>query len=168
MNFHQLFTSIVTCFLPNLKGPSNLVRIHFILSCKSAEIFVVIFQLVSNLAKISVSVPSISWGVLGQVNKFQCSLLKSFKASEDWMNWRDSLNDTAVGVWFAYIGQVPEPIRPAQRPCQIDLQGSAVTKAQSINYPHEGLPSSIHPQNPTAQVGLQCQLIGSVNVIFIS
>ena len=40
--------------------PSNLVRIHFFLSCKSAEIFVVIFQLVSNLAKISVSVPSIS------------------------------------------------------------------------------------------------------------
>ena len=75
------------CFLPNLKAevqriwiscqkrlklqmgvagpffeprPSNLVRIHFILSCKSAEIFVVIFQLVFNLAKISVSVLSIS------------------------------------------------------------------------------------------------------------
>ena len=40
--------------------PSNLVRIHFSLSCKNAEIFVVIFQVISNLAKISVSVPSIS------------------------------------------------------------------------------------------------------------
>ena len=45
--------------------PSNLVRIHFFLSCKNAEIFVVIFQVVSNLAKISVSVPSIPWGVIG-------------------------------------------------------------------------------------------------------
>ena len=48
--------------------PSNLVRIRFYLSCKNAEIFVVIFQVVSNLAKISVSVPSISWGVLGLLN----------------------------------------------------------------------------------------------------
>ena len=47
--------------------PSNLVRIHFFLSCKDAEIFAVIFQLVSNLAKICVSVPSISWGVLDLV-----------------------------------------------------------------------------------------------------
>ena len=56
--------------------PSNLVRIHFILSCKSAEIFVVIFQLVSNLAKISVSVPSISRGVLVLVSftKITCYL----------------------------------------------------------------------------------------------
>ena len=53
--------------------PSNLVRIHFILSCKSAEIFVVIFQLVSNLAKISVSVLSISWGVLAQCQISVCA-----------------------------------------------------------------------------------------------
>ena len=45
--------------------PSNLVRIHYFLSCENSEIFVVIFQVVSNLAKISVSVPSISRGVLG-------------------------------------------------------------------------------------------------------
>ena len=38
--------------------PSNLVRINFIFSCINAEIFVVIFQVVSNLAKISVSVLS--------------------------------------------------------------------------------------------------------------
>ena len=48
--------------------PSNLVRSHTFLSCKNAEIFVVILQVVSNLAKISVSVPSISWGVLGLEN----------------------------------------------------------------------------------------------------
>ena len=46
--------------------PSNLVRNHFFLSCKNTEIFVVIFQVVSNLAKISVGVPSIPWGVLAQ------------------------------------------------------------------------------------------------------
>ena len=40
--------------------PSNLVRIRFFLSCKNAEIFVVISLGVSDLAKISVSVPSIS------------------------------------------------------------------------------------------------------------
>ena len=30
--------------------PSNVVKIHFFLSCKNAEIFVVIFQVVFNLA----------------------------------------------------------------------------------------------------------------------
>ena len=49
--------------------PSNLVRINFYLSCKNTEIFVVISQVVSNLAKISVSVPSISWGVLVSSNR---------------------------------------------------------------------------------------------------
>ena len=39
--------------------PSNLVRICFLLSCKNAEIFVVISQAFSDLAKISVSVPSL-------------------------------------------------------------------------------------------------------------
>ena len=41
------------------RHPPNLVRIHFLLSCKNAEIFVVISQVVSDLAKISVSVLSI-------------------------------------------------------------------------------------------------------------
>ena len=45
--------------------PPNLVRIHFFLGYKDAEIFVMIAQVVSDLAKISVSVLSISWGVLG-------------------------------------------------------------------------------------------------------
>ena len=40
--------------------PSNLVRIHYFVSYKNAEIFVMISQIVSELAKISVSVPSIS------------------------------------------------------------------------------------------------------------
>ena len=59
--------------------PSNLVRFHFFLSCKNAKIFVVIFQLVSNWAKISVSVPSISWGVLGLacLLQFFCYLVGS-------------------------------------------------------------------------------------------
>ena len=39
--------------------PSNLVRIDIGLSCKSAEIFIRISKTVSDLAKISVSVPSI-------------------------------------------------------------------------------------------------------------
>ena len=51
--------------------PSNLVRIHSFLSCKNAEIFVLIFQVVSNLAKISVSIPSISWGVLASLTQSQ-------------------------------------------------------------------------------------------------
>ena len=41
-----------------------MVRIHISLSCKSAENFVIKSQVVLELAKISVSVPSISWGVL--------------------------------------------------------------------------------------------------------
>ena len=40
--------------------PLKLVRIHFFRSCKDAKIFVMISQVVSDLAKISVSVPSIS------------------------------------------------------------------------------------------------------------
>ena len=44
----------------------NLVRINFLLSCKNAGTFVVISQVVSDLAKISESVPSIYWGVLAQ------------------------------------------------------------------------------------------------------
>ena len=44
--------------------PSNLVRIHFLPSCKNAKKFFMISKVVSDLAKISVSVPSISWGVL--------------------------------------------------------------------------------------------------------
>ena len=37
---------------PNFEPhPLNLVRIDFFLSCKNAEIFVVIFQVVSNLAR---------------------------------------------------------------------------------------------------------------------
>ena len=45
--------------------PWNLVRMHFYLSCKSAKIFVGLAQMAKDLAKISVSVLSISWGVLG-------------------------------------------------------------------------------------------------------
>ena len=45
--------------------PPNFVRIQFFMSCKNAEIFVMISQLVSDLAKISVSETSISWDVLG-------------------------------------------------------------------------------------------------------
>ena len=44
--------------------PWNLVRIDIGLCCKRAEIFIRISQMVLDLAKISVSVPSISWGVL--------------------------------------------------------------------------------------------------------
>ena len=44
--------------------PPNFVRIHFFMSCKNAEIFVMISQLVPDLAKISVSETSISWDVL--------------------------------------------------------------------------------------------------------
>ena len=40
--------------------PSNLVRIHIFPSCKNAENFVTKSQVVLELAKISVSVPSIS------------------------------------------------------------------------------------------------------------
>ena len=46
--------------------PSNVVRIHFLPSCKNAKRFFMISKVVSDLAKISVSVPSISWGVLGK------------------------------------------------------------------------------------------------------
>ena len=44
--------------------PSNLVRTHYFLIFKSAKIFVVVSQVISDFAKISVSVPSISLGVL--------------------------------------------------------------------------------------------------------
>ena len=40
--------------------PPNFVRIHFFMSCKNAEIFVMISQVVPDLAKISVSQTSIS------------------------------------------------------------------------------------------------------------
>ena len=40
--------------------PPNFVRIHIFMSCKNAEIFVMISQVVSDLAKISVSQTSIS------------------------------------------------------------------------------------------------------------
>ena len=40
--------------------PLNLVRIYFFISCKNAEIFEMISQVVSDFANISVSVPSIS------------------------------------------------------------------------------------------------------------
>ena len=49
--------------------PSNLVRIHMFLSCKNAENFVTKSLVVLELAKISVSVPSISRGVLGLANQ---------------------------------------------------------------------------------------------------
>ena len=44
--------------------PPNLVRIHFLVSCKNAEILVMISWVVKELAKISGSVPSISRDVL--------------------------------------------------------------------------------------------------------
>ena len=44
--------------------PPNSERIHLIMSCKNAEIFVMISQVVSDLAKISVSAPSIPREVL--------------------------------------------------------------------------------------------------------
>ena len=40
--------------------PPNFERIHFLMSCKNAEIFVMISEVVSDLAKISVSQMSIS------------------------------------------------------------------------------------------------------------
>ena len=40
-------------------GPTKLVRIHFELSCKNAEILVKISKVVTELAKISLSVQSI-------------------------------------------------------------------------------------------------------------
>ena len=43
---------------------SHLVRIHIFLSCKSAEIFVALPQMVLKLAKSVWSAPSISWDVL--------------------------------------------------------------------------------------------------------
>ena len=75
-NFHQLLILTKTCFVENFpqkpvklpmdvaglflqQRPPNLVRIHFFLSCKNVEIFVMTFQVVFNLAKISVSVLSI-------------------------------------------------------------------------------------------------------------
>ena len=39
--------------------PPNVGRIHFFISCENAEIFVMISQMVSDLAKITVSVPFI-------------------------------------------------------------------------------------------------------------
>ena len=48
-------------------GPPNLVRIHFELSCKNAEILVIISKVVTELAKISLSVQSISREVLGLI-----------------------------------------------------------------------------------------------------
>ena len=43
-----------------------------------------------------------------------------------------AMRDTAVGIWFAYFGQVScgyttPRSRPASRPCHIRLQGSAAT-----------------------------------------
>ena len=45
--------------------PPNFVRIHLFMSCKNAKIFVMISQVVPDLAKISVSQMSISSDVLG-------------------------------------------------------------------------------------------------------
>ena len=55
--------------------PSNLVRIPIFLSCKNAENFVTKSQVVLELAKISVSVLSISWGFLDLVFKYLSHLL---------------------------------------------------------------------------------------------
>ena len=55
---------------------SNLVWIHYFVKCKSAEFFVMISQIVSELAKISVSVSSISWGVLGRVKVESSNFIK--------------------------------------------------------------------------------------------
>ena len=49
--------------------PSNLVRIHFFLSCKSPKIFVALPQMVCKLAKSVWSAPSISWDVLGLAHR---------------------------------------------------------------------------------------------------
>ena len=51
--------------------PSNLVRINFYLSCKNAEIFVMISQVVSDWEKISLSVMSTSWVVLDSCLHFK-------------------------------------------------------------------------------------------------
>ena len=50
--------------------PSNLVRIYTFLSCKNAENFVTKSQMVLELGKISVSLLSISRGVLAQTQHF--------------------------------------------------------------------------------------------------
>ena len=44
--------------------PSNFVRSHILKRCTNGKILVMISPLVSDLPKISVSQPSISWGVL--------------------------------------------------------------------------------------------------------
>ena len=54
--------------------PPNFVRIQFFMSCKNAEIFVMISQLVPDLAKISVSETSISWDVLGLIYTMDYSI----------------------------------------------------------------------------------------------
>ena len=63
--------------------PWNLVRIDIGLSCKSAEIFIRISQIVLDLAKISVSIQSISWGVLGLLQTL-LSLKPYSEALTDW------------------------------------------------------------------------------------
>ena len=86
MSFLYLLLSVIKSIssLTSARGhiwtllhPPNLVRIHFLPSCKNAEIFVVISQVVSDLAKISVSVPSISWGVLGLMQECRVSCKKT-------------------------------------------------------------------------------------------
>ena len=59
--------------------PPNLVRIHFEVSCKNAEILIMISWVVTKLAKISLSVLSISRDVLALVH-----LLQSIQPS-DWL-----------------------------------------------------------------------------------
>ena len=59
--------------------PPNFVWNHFSKSCKNAEIFVRLPKIVYDLAKISVSVPSIYWGVLGEVYGYDVNYSKKIK-----------------------------------------------------------------------------------------
>ena len=74
----------------------NLVRIHFSLTYKNAEVFVRLSQMACDLAKISVSVLFISLGVLDRVQR-QCGMLSmtrifvvqgaSFEISQYRLGW---------------------------------------------------------------------------------
>ena len=59
--------------------PPNFVKIHFFMSCKNAEIFVMISQVVPDLAKISVSQTSISWDVLGLFHMYHTFFQSTLK-----------------------------------------------------------------------------------------
>ena len=71
-----------------------------------------------------------------------------------------AMRDTAVGVRFAYIGQVSwDYTTPGSRPASKALPYQTPRQRghyRGTSYPPEGLPSSSHPQTPPSQqLGLQ-------------